>query len=205
MHLLARSISLPLDNPAHRRKAPVPPHMKVALTGWAVMILLIFLLLLPLPAAAQRQACGFSLGLASLTSAERDLRDGAAAPSVSEGRIAAAEAAQALDAAARRFSDLVARYSPKRRSRSRSRTNGSIGDGLPGLLGPAVRNTGQGWHTYEIAWVGMGAPEDTSPHETDTVRNCFSAPPEQVDRGVREACWGCSRSGSGGFGWPGFC
>jgi hypothetical protein len=68
-----------------------------------VIQFLLPLLVLAVPAAAQRPACGFGLGLEELAAAARDLAAGAVAPSLSEGRLAAGAAARALDGATERF------------------------------------------------------------------------------------------------------
>jgi hypothetical protein len=67
------------------------------------VIPLVILLLLAGPAAAQRSGCGMGLGLDALRGAEGVLRAGVAAPSLLEGRAAAAEAAQSLGEAAGRL------------------------------------------------------------------------------------------------------
>ncbi len=69
----------------------------------AGVIPLALLLLLAGPAAAQRSGCGMGLVLEALRGAEGTLRAGVAAPSLLEGRAAAAQAAEALGEAAGRL------------------------------------------------------------------------------------------------------
>lgn len=64
------------------------------------MIPLIVLLLLASPVAAQRSGCGMGMGLDALRTAERALRDGAGAGSLSAGREAGGSAADRLTEAA---------------------------------------------------------------------------------------------------------
>lgn len=65
--------------------------------------LLLALLLLAAPTAAQRGGCGMGMGLESLRAAERPLRDGAGATSLPTGRDAGGAAAERLAEAASRL------------------------------------------------------------------------------------------------------
>jgi len=59
--------------------------------------------LVPTPASAQRNACGFGLGLAALRAADKALKQGVAASSLSAGRGHAATAGARLAEAAQRL------------------------------------------------------------------------------------------------------